>query len=258
MPTQDKRPDPKPRRHAELWQAYLWWYELMEMRKKHLLRISSAEAGKSEMSPQFEHDMMEHMQLDSLLLYSKKLMIDYGKELGPVWDWLTSIKGLAAGSLAAQLVAQIDDISKSRTVSALWRFSGWAVIDGKAERNQKGVKSPFNRKLKGVCWNIADQFIKQQTPVYIDIYYAEKERLRRIHPDTLCCQCSCKWSDCTERKSHKRQFNDGHIDNRARRKIIKIFLQHLWVVWREAEGLEVSAPYVQDVLGHTHIVEVPA
>lgn len=26
--------------------------------------------------------------------------------------------------------------------------------------------------------------------------------------------------------------------------------------WRESEGLEVSAPYVEDVLGHTHIVRV--
>lgn len=228
----------------------------MEMRKKHTLRISSSDAGKSEMSAQFERDMMEHMQLDTFLGYSRELMIDKGKELGPVWDWLTSIKGLGAGGLAAQLVAQIDDISKSRTVSALWRFAGWAVIDGEAERNQKGEKSHFNSKLKGVCWNIATQLVWQQTPVYIDIYYAEKERLRKMYPDTLCRQCGCLWSDCPKRKEHKQQFNDGHIDNRAKRKMIKIFLQHLWVVWREAEGLEVSQPYVQDVLGHTRIIEV--
>ena len=36
----------------------------MELRKKHVLRISSIEKGKSEMDAQFERDMMEHMQLD--------------------------------------------------------------------------------------------------------------------------------------------------------------------------------------------------
>jgi len=35
----------------------------------------------------------------------------------------------------------------------------------------------------------------------------------------------------------------------------KIFLAHLWVKWREFEGLPVSQPYVQAILGHTHIIE---
>jgi len=222
----------------------------MEMRKKHTLRISSIEAGKSEMDAQFERDMMEHMQLDTLLCDVKKTMINYGKATGPIWDWLTSIKGLGVGSLAAQLLAQIDYPAPfpgsypdhCATISKLWRYAGWAVIDGKIDRPTLGKCLPYNRKLKSCCWLIVDQFIKQQTPVYVDIYYAEKERQRRLHPERI--KVDGKW-----------KFNDGHIHNRAIRKTAKIFLSHLWVKWREFEGLPVSEPYAQAILGHTNIVE---
>ena len=252
---EDKRPDPKPRKRPQLWQSYLWWYELMEMRKRHNLRISSIEAGKSNLDAQFERDMMEEAQLDTMLALSKKMMVNYGKMTGPAWDWATSIRGLGEGGLAAQLIAQIDDIGKFDTVSKLWRFAGWAVIDGQIDRCKKGEKSPYNRKLKAVCWNIIDSFIKQQTPLYVDLYYAEKERQRREHPDTLCRECGCVWADCESKKAHHKLFNDGHLHNRAIRKTAKIFLQHLWVFWRESEGLPVSEPYVQAIMGHTNIVK---
>lgn len=49
-------------------------------------------------------------------------------------------------------------------------------------------------------------------------------------------------------------LSEGHLHNMALRKMIKLFLAHLWMVWREAEGLPVSEPYVQEKLGHTHII----
>ena len=110
--TEDKRPDPKPRKNAILWQNYLWWRELVEMRKRHLLRISSIEAGKSNLDANFERDWLEMLQLDEFVCQITKSMIAAGHSVGPVWDWLTSIKGLASGSLAAQLVAQVDDIGQ--------------------------------------------------------------------------------------------------------------------------------------------------
>lgn len=236
LPTQivsDARPDPNPRKYPHLWQSYLWWYELMEMRKRHLLRISSIDKGKSNLDSQFEKDMLEAAQLDGLLANVKKTMTNYGK-LVPVWEWVTNIKGLGQGGLAAQLLAQIDDIEKFDTVAALRRFAGFAVIEGKAEKNQKGEKSKFNRKLKGVCFNIADQFIKQQTPGYVDIYYAEKERQRLLNPDILCKQCGVKWEDCQSKKAHVKTFTDSHINYRAWRKMIKAFLRDLWIEWKKS------------------------
>lgn len=219
---EDKRPEPKPRKLLNLWQAYLWWFEIMEMRKRHNLRISSIKRGKSNMDAQFEQDMLEEMQIETLLKLTKKNMINFGKATGPIWDWLTSIRGLGSGSLAAQLLAQIDDIENSPTVASLWRFAGFAVIDGKAEKNEKGKKSKFNRKLKGICFNIAEQFIKQQTPGYVDIYYEEKARLREKYPEPI----------PKEEGSKVKLYTDAHLHNRAWRKMIKTFLKDLWVEWK--------------------------
>jgi len=241
--TEDKRPDPKPRKHPHLWQAYLFWDEMVEMRKRHLLRISSIEKGKSNLNADLERQMLDHIEIDAHIKFAKKQMTDYGKTVGPVWDWITSIRGLKEGGLAAQLLAQIDDISKAPTVSSLWRFCGQAVIDGKAERNKAGELSHFNRRLKSVCWLISDQFIKQQTPGYVDIYYSEKARLRELYPEKI------------KGDNGKWKYNDGHLHNMAKRKAVKVFLQHLWLTWRELEELPISLPYSIDILGHSKYID---
>ena len=43
----------------------------------------------------------------------------------------------------------------------------------------------------------------------------------------------------------------GHVHMQAMRKMIKLILSHLWLVWREAEGLPITKPYAYDILGHT-------
>ncbi len=299
----DKRPDPKPRKHITLWQFYLWWDELVQMRKKHLNRLSSIEAGKSKMSDDIEKEII--VGLDAEIEDKKKSMIEWGKAVGPIWDWGTAIKGLGAGSMLAQLLALFDDVGKYNTTSKFWRAGGqglyqyWVngngkmmaprfgyqarkakkgewVLDGVlceperpgakpavedvtiripvtpvpepgwelkwcADRRLPGWCSPYNNDIKTLCWNIQDSFIKQQTPGYVEIYYDEKIRQRKLHPEEV-------------QVNGKKMFTDGHIHNRAKRKMIKIFLCHLWVNWRTFEGLPVTGPYAGDILGHTNIV----
>lgn len=263
--TEDKRPDPKPRKHVLLWQNYLWWNELVEMRKKHLLRISSIERGKSNLDANFEQDTMEWLGLDNAICQVTKSMIACGHTVGPVWDWLTSIRGLAAGSLAARLVAQIDDIAKFDTISKLWRFSGWAVLDGKVESRDS---QHYNRRLKSTCWLIIDQFIKQNTPYYRELYDDYKAKQRETHPIPVCRECgeidikkrksgdNYRWV-CTDCKSTKIDYTDMHLHNRAIRYVAKRLLAHLWLVWRESDGLPISGPWIQEHGGHTHIEPPP-
>ncbi len=247
----DKRPDPKPRLHPQLWQAYLFWHELVEMRKRHTLRISSIDRGKSNLDAQIEHDFLSDMQVDIMIEKEKKVMLAFGEEVGCIWEWVTSIRGLREGSLAAQLIAQIDDISKFSTISKLWRFAGYGVDDGRMDRRpsttewQKG-KRAFNGLLAAVCYLIGDEFVKQQTPIYSDIYYEEKSKLRQLHPNPVPARKGSPWPE---------DFTDSHVHRMAMRKAVKIFLSHLWVKWRECEGLPVSQPYVQAILGHTNIIE---
>lgn len=41
-----------------------------------------------------------------------------------------------------------------------------------------------------------------------------------------------------------------HMENRVLRKLSKIFLAHVWTVWREKKGLPTRNPYVVDYLHH--------
>lgn len=230
-------PIPRNRKNPRLYQSYQEFQSLRRERAKHITRIKHAEAGRSNLDPQLERDFMADKNLDLAIELVEKKMHNFGAAIGPVWGAVNSIRGIGPG-LAAQLLALIDDIESFDTISKLWRYAGLAVIDGKAEAKSS---THFVRRLKGLMWNISKQFVMQQTPGYVDIYYAEKERQRRLHPEPI--QINGKW-----------RYNDAHIDRRARRKIEKIFLQHLWLVWRASEGLPVTDPYVHDILGHNHIV----
>jgi hypothetical protein len=243
----DRRPDPKPRKLAQLYQLYQIWYELSEMKKKHILRMSSIEKEKSNMDMEIEKAFLEHTDLEKECEYFKKNMVKVAELIaGDIWSWLVSIRGLGEGGLAAQLLAQIDDISRFSNISKLWRFAGYAVIDGKAERNHQGEKSHKNNLLAAIVWNIGDQFIRQQTVFYSEIYYQEKARLRELYPVPIDVNSGSLW---------QQKYTDSHIHRMAKRKMEKIFLSHLWLKWRKAEGLPESAPYVIAILQHADLIE---
>ena len=148
----------------------------------------------------------------------------------PIIALMTEVKGVGK-VLAAQAVAHID-ITRASHVSSLWRYAGFGVnADGERDRLQKGVKAPYNKGLKTICWKIATSFMRSNSP-YREIYDKAKERYERERPD----------------------WTKGHIHNAAVRKMIKIWLQHLWIVWRQLEGLPVTLPYVFDDARHTHYI----
>ena len=231
------------RKYPKLWQAYQWWYGMVKLRTAATNRIHSIESGRSNLILSYEEGYLELLQLDRAIDLAREEMIAEGKKVGPIFDWLVSIKGIG-DSLAVQLLAQTDDVEKSKTVSAYWRYAGWAVMDGKAERSKRGEKNHFNKGLKSVCWNIADQFIKHRTPVYRDEYDFEKARQRTRHPEAI--KVNGKW-----------KYNPGHLHNRALRKMIKLFLSHAWLKWRTFEGLPTTEPYPQGILGHDHYIPPP-
>jgi len=58
----------------------------------------------------------------------------------------------------------------------------------------------------------------------------------------------------TKKEEPKGVIWEGHLDNLARVKMIKLFLAHLWLTWREAEGLPVSKPYAIDIQRHSSFI----
>lgn len=178
---------------------------------------------------------MPHPFLQSLHEKLFKIETDLGKEMKDIledhlaWPWLSRVKGIGP-TLATKILGLIGDISRYDTVSKLWRYAGYGVIDGKAERNVKGEKSHFNRRLKTALYLVGDSFIKSRSP-YRQFYDKAKERY-----------------------AGREGWTPLHISLAARRKMIKIFLAHLWETWREAQGLPIRKPYVIDYLEHTTYV----
>lgn len=171
-----------------------------------------------------------------------------------IWLWLQQIKGINI-TTAAGLVAFVDKIGieNIKQVSSLWHYFGVHVEDGIAARARRGAAMSYNPDAKTLVLGIiADNFIRQRTPLYREIYDTEKERqLNKIYqPGEL----AAKWHGYKESDVH---VSRGHAHNRAKRKMVKVFLSHLWEVWRRMEGLPVREPYAIEYLGHTTYTEPP-
>jgi len=145
----------------------------------------------------------------------------------PIIDALISLKGIGK-ILAAKLVSAID-INQADTVSALWRYAGYAVIDGEREKPTKGEKLHYNAELKKNLYLIGTSFMRCRSP-YRDIYDSAREYYEVKHPE----------------------WTKGHSHNAALRKMIKMFLAHLWEHWRILESLPIRDAFVLEQMGHTH------
>lgn len=263
----DARPAPRPRKIPGLWQAYLAWRELIDIRKRHVLRHAAILRGKSSLSAAFEADWKSDFGtvLDAYIAIHRQMMIDEATlHAGAIWQWLTAIRGLGEGSLAAQFLAQIDDIGRFDNISKLWRFAGYAVVAGEREYRESGHKATYNALLKSVVYLITDQFVRQNTEPYRAMYDAEKIKQRAAHPIAVCAECgeAAKMASkkivgedvdvwrCPANAKHRVRYTPLHIDLMARRKVSKIFLAQFWLVARGAAGLSVTAPYAMAILGH--------
>jgi hypothetical protein len=117
---------------------------------------------------------------------------------------------------AARLIAEID-IAEADTISSLWKYAGYYDHTG-------------NRRLKTVCYLIGTSLLRTKSP-----YRKDYDTAVEFYANT------------------KQEWTKGHRHMAALRKVIKLFLSHLWVQWRAIEGLPVTEPYALDKLGHKHL-----
>lgn len=147
----------------------------------------------------------------------------------PIIQHMVEVKGISF-ILAAKVVSMID-IQRAPTISALWRYAGFAVINGERERPIKGEKLHYNKRLKSTCYVVASSFMKASSP-YRKIYDQAREYYDEKKPD---------WTDL-------------HKHRAASRKMIKIWLSHLWVRWRDLEGLSITEPYILSDPKHSQYI----
>jgi len=197
-----------------------------------------------------------------------KPIVKWWVEKHPAYiNFLSNIKGLHGPILSGGLLA-LFDIRKADHPSSFWKYAGLAPVEGRGVRKVHGQKFDFNPQARTLCWKIEDSFIKQRTPKYSETYYRVKPKEMNKHcwmrgctvtgkdnkgKDIIDHKCEC-WQWSKEKKNwvyEKCKSPTAHVDNRAKRIMIKEFLQDFWLAWRKLEGLPISEPYAIAVLKHT-------
>lgn len=193
-------------------------------------RIQAVEQGRDQMTPKqlaLVQDLYDRLSdLEKEIEGALRLAI---KDI-PEVDALRRIKGVGP-IIAAELYSMID-VTKADTVSALWRYAGMGVApDGKAERRVKGEKNHYNSTLRVVCFKLGRSFLMTGSP-YSRVYADAKAYYQ----------------------ANRHDWTPMHIEQAAKRKMVKIFLCHLYVTFRKMKGLTVRSLYVEEKLAHTHIL----
>lgn len=193
----------------------------------------------------------------------------------PAYYWFSLVLGVGRENIG-KVVAPID-IKRATTPSALWKFAGFAPDEeGKAMRRVKGGgKLQYNSQLRSMCWRLAGS-LKRAKGKFYEYYSKEKDKyterflnqgykiLATPQGKWVCISCGENWgkkgeiTPCCDNQVIEKKLREeppgviwkGHLEAMAVRKMIKLFLVCLWVVWREAEGLPVTKPYAIDVLKH--------
>jgi hypothetical protein len=195
----------------------------------------------------------------------------------PAYHWFSLVKGVGRENIAK--VIGLIDINRAPTISSLWMFAGFAPDDGKAMKKVKGQKLQYNSQLRSMAWRLANSLRIAKGKFY-DYYIREKvnytERFigqgYKVLPTPGgrwgCLNCGANWAKkrditpcCTNPEIEKRTREEpsgvlwlGHLDAMALRKMTKLFLACLWLVWREAENLPTRVPYPIGRQGHTSLI----
>ena len=178
-----------------------------------------------------------------------------------VGKWARSIIGIGP-VLAAGLLAHID-ITKAPTVGHIWSFAG---LNPNASW-EKGQKRPWNAELKVICWKIGESFVKVQNnerDVYGKLYVARKaQEQERNAAGAFAEQAALLVKKVGKETEAYKAYSQGklppaHINERAKRYAVKMFLSHLHWVWYETEyGTLPPKPFVIEHMGHTDLLKPP-
>lgn len=151
------------------------------------------------------------------------------------------------------------------TAGQIWRFAG---LDP-TSRWAKGEKRPWNASLKTLCWKIGESFVKvcnKPTAVYGQIYSQRKAlEIERNERGDFAGQAEgiLKAKNIGKSTDAYKAYSVGklppaHIQSRAKRYAVKLFLAHYHEVgYKITFGKEPPLPYPIAILGHAHKIEPP-
>lgn len=204
----------------------------------------------------------------------------------PAMIWMRSIYGVGP-VIAATLFASID-IERATNCSKIWRFCG---LDPTIEW-KKGQIRPYSSHLKKICWYLGNAIVKAKNRVEGGTFYGNLYDMRRayendmnergMYADQAKHMLETKYAKSAARDSAvlaKMTAAEIAAEEKARSKaivllkqgklpphgiqlrclrwVVKMFLSHLYQVWREAEGLRIGDPYIIAIGGHSDFTAPP-
>jgi len=174
------------------------------------------------------HELMKEVEMQEKRL--EELCQKAVQESDVYTVFLKKVKGV--GPIMAAYLLDYFDIRKADHVSSFWQFAGLAP----GCRRKRGEKVNYNPALKTIILGRLFTQLQMAKGYYHKLYRHFRAELEAEHPE---------WA--------KDRKTIGKYHARARLKTMKVFLQHLWVVWRKLEGLNITKPYSADRLGHAYI-----
>jgi hypothetical protein len=152
----------------------------------------------------------------------EKVLEKQAKRL-PVWKHVEGVKGIGPLMLAG-IVGEAGDVGSYKSVSALWKRMGMAVIAGGRQRRVTGadaMEHGYSPARRSLMWNIGDCIIKAQ------VRKDPEDEEKRIGIGPL-------GQLYLDRKAYEadRVETKAHAHNRAKRYVEKRLLRELYAAWR--------------------------
>lgn len=151
---------------------------------------------------------------DQRLAYEKHLT-KLGAQL-PIAHMCDGIPGFGHIALA-KVVGECGDLSAYKSVSAVWKRAGLAVINGERQRRVSGdaaLLHGYSPERRAVFWNIGNSLVRSgsgDTPSAYRLIYDERKAYEAAKPEVETA---------------------GHAHNRAMRYMTKVLLKNLTLEWR--------------------------
>lgn len=178
----------------------------------------------------------------------------------PIGKWLLSICGIGP-VLAAGLISNID-IHKVRTYGQIQAYAG---LDPNRVWH-KGHKRPFNAALKLLVWKIGQSFVISSTrpgDMYGKLYHKRKAYELEKNTQGAYKEQAAKFLQSNlakKNEENRKEYEAGrlpvsHINQRAARYAVKIFLSHLFYVWYVMENkTKPPCPLPDSVMGESFLI----
>jgi hypothetical protein len=242
-------------------------YDVQTLRIQLQLRI--ARLVRDEIMSQDDADEQYGVSLSTLQQAEKELedpLWDAIKDQWIVSEYLIRVKGIGV-RIAGVLVANLMNMERFPTRSALYAYCGVGVVDGRCVKREKGVKANWNSELKTTLFKFAQSIVKCGGP-FRELYDRYKARIneRVVNEGGIIWKRDpggSRWMPSrmplalkdaplpTFKAKEVPEWTEGRIKAMSERYVAKMLLSFIWEVWRTHDGLPTTEPYAIAYLGHS-------